>query len=265
MRSDGMRWTVAVLATVLFALWQRWSGPTYPKRGTIEVGGAAVRVTLIRTHGGPGDQPILIVAPDTAITGTITWRRYPTNDPWQTFPFGRNGDTLVSALPYQPPAGKLEYRVTLRRDSDEASFPDRPVVTRFKGDVPVGVLAPHVLMMILTLLLSTRAGIAAWVREPGTRSYAYLAAGALLAGGFVLGPIALWYAFGQWWEGIPLGWDLTDNKTLVAGLAWLWAVISMRGGREARGAVLGAAIVTLVVFAVPHSLFGSQIDLSAHQ
>jgi len=117
-----------------------------------------------------------------------------------------------------------------------------------------------VLMMILTLLLSTRAGIAAWTREDAMRPYAYLAAGALLVGGFILGPVALWYAFDVWWEGVPLGWDLTDNKTLIAGLAWLWAVIRMRGGREARGAILAAAIVTLAVFSIPHSMFGSQVD-----
>jgi hypothetical protein len=256
---------MAAVVMVLFALWQRWSGPTYPRRGTIEVGGAAVRVKLIRTHGGPGDQPILIVAPDTAIGGSITWRRYPTTEPWQTIPFARNGDTLVTALPHQPPAGKLEYRVTLRRAGVESTWPGQPVVTRFKGDVPVAVLAPHVIMMVLTLLFSARAGIAALARESAMRRYALTTAVALLIGGFILGPIALKYAFGQWWEGVPLGWDLTDNKTLIAGLAWAGALLRMRGGREARGAILGAAVVTLAVFAVPHSLFGSQIDWKAQQ
>jgi hypothetical protein len=37
----------------------------------------------------------------------------------------------------------------------------------------------------------------------------------------------------------------------------------MRGGREARAAILTAAIVTLAVFSIPHSMFGSQIDWSA--
>ena len=263
MRSNGMRWTMAAVVMVLFALWQRWSGPTYPRRGAITVGGASIPVKLIRTHGGPGDQPILIVAPDTGIHGALTWRRYPTDDAWETIPFGRAGDTLVSALPHQPPAGKLEYRVTLRRAGAEATWPDQPVVTRFRGDVPAYVLAPHILAMVLTLLFAARAGIAALAREPAMRRYAQMTATALLIGGFVLGPIALWYAFDVWWEGVPLGWDLTDNKTMIAGLAWLWALIRMRGGREARGAILAAAVVTLAVFAVPHSLFGSQVDWSA--
>lgn len=260
-----MRWTMAAVVMVLFALWQRWSGPTYPKRGTVEVGGVTVPVKLTRTHGGPGDQPVRIVAPDAAIRGIMNWRRYPTDEPWWRDRFMRVGDTLVFMLPHQPPAGKLEYRVTLERNDDAVTFPEQPVVTRFKGHVPAVALAPHVIAMILTLLFSARAGLAAWAREPAMRRYAWMASGALLIGGFILGPIALHYAFGQWWEGVPLGWDLTDNKTFIAGLAWLWAVIRMRGGREARGAIMTAAIVTLAVFAVPHSLFGSQIDWSASQ
>lgn len=250
---------------VLFALWQRWSGPTYPRRGTIEVGGAAVRVKLLRSHGGPGDQPVRIVAPDTAIHGGVTWRRYPTDDAWQTVPFARRGDTLVASLPHQPPAGKLAYRVTLARGGAETTWPAKPVVTRFKGHVPAVALAPHVTAMILTLLFAVRAGIAALADEPAMRRYAYMTAGTLLVGGFVLGPIVLHHAFGDWWEGVPFGWDLTDNKTFIAGLSWLWAVIAMRGGRRARGAILAAAVVTLAVFSIPHSLFGSQIDWTAQQ
>lgn len=260
MQRSGTQWTVAVLVMILFALWQRWTGPTYPRRGTIEVGGATVRVKLTRTHGGPGDQPIRVVAADTAIGGQVTWRRFPTDDAWQTIALSRAGDTLVAMLPHQPPAGKLEYQVTLRRAGAEATYPTQPVVTRFKGDVPIWILLPHVLAMVLTLLFSARAGIAAAVKDPGMRRYAYMTAVTLLIGGFVLGPFALRYAFGQWWEGVPLGWDLTDNKTFIAGLAWAFAVVRMRGGREARGAILAAVLVTLAVFAVPHSLFGSQID-----
>lgn len=260
MRGNGLRWTMAVIAMVLFALWQRWSGPTYPRRGTIEVGGVSVKVKLLRSHGGPGDQPVRIVAPDTAITGAIAWRRYPTDDAWQTAPFTRSGDTLTAFLPHQPPAGKLEYRVTLWRGGAETIWPRQPVVTRFKGHVPAIALAPHITAMILTLLFAVRAGIAALADEPAMRRYAYTTSVALLIGGFVLGPIVQRDAFGEWWAGVPYGWDLTDNKTLIAGLAWLWALIRMRGGRRARGAILSAAFVTLAVFAVPHSLFGSQID-----
>jgi len=260
MTRSAKHWTAAVLLMLASAVWQRLSGPTYPVQVRAEVGGSLLFGRLKRTHGGPGDQPVRLVAPDTQVTGMLEWRRHPTSEPWRTTPFERRGDTLVAALPHQPPAGKLAYRLLLRRDAAEATVPERPVITRFKGDVPALVLAPHIAAMILALLFSARAGLGALAREPAARRLALLAAGVLAVGGFVLGPIALRYAFGTWWEGAPLGWDPTDNKTLIAGLAWAVALWRMRGGREARGAIVAAAAVTLVAFALPHSLWGTQID-----
>jgi hypothetical protein len=74
----------------------------------------------------------------------------------------------------------------------------------------------------------------------------------------VLGPIVQKLAFGAYWTGIPWGYDLTDNKMLIAGVAWILAAVQLRGGRQARVAVVVATIVTMVVFAIPHSVWGSE-------
>jgi hypothetical protein len=42
-------------------------------------------------------------------------------------------------------------------------------------------------------------------------------------------------------------------------IAWLAALIAGRKGRPARGWVLAAAIVMLIVFSIPHSLLGSEL------
>ena len=52
--------------------------------------------------------------------------------------------------------------------------------------------------------------------------------------------------------------DLTDNKTLIAGVAWILTAPRLRGGRQAKFAVVVAPIVPMVVFAIPHSMWGSQ-------
>ena len=80
----------------------------------------------------------------------------------------------------------------------------------------------------------------------------------LVFGGFVLGPIVQKLAFGAYWTGIPWGYDLTDNKMLIGGVAWILAAVQLRGGRQARVAVVVATIVTMVVFAIPHSVWGSE-------
>jgi len=175
----------------------------------------------------------------------------------------RTGGTLEAALPHQPPAGKLEYQVRLRRGSEQAAFPPLAAITRFKGDVPAAVLIPHILAMFVGMLLSTRAGLEALTAGGRPATLSRLALLLIAIGGFILGPAVQKYAFDAWWTGVPFGWDLTDNKTLLAGLAWAFAVWRLRGGRSARGAVVVAALVTLVVFAIPHSAWGSQIDWSA--
>lgn len=134
MKKPAVRWALAFAITLASALWQRRSGPTYPVRGRVALGGASIDLTLTRTHGGPGDQLVRIAAPDAAVAGAVAYRRYPSLDAWTLLGMARQGDDLVAALPHQPPAGKLEYQVRLARGADTAVFPPRPAVTRFKGD-----------------------------------------------------------------------------------------------------------------------------------
>jgi hypothetical protein len=260
MPRPSTQWWLAVLVTLASAYWQRVSGPTYPVKGQVDLAGQAIAVRLSRTHGGPGDQPVRVRAADPAIDGEVVWRRYPTADAWQRLPLRRAGDLLEAALPHQPPAGKLEYQVRLRRGEAHAVFPERAAVTRFKGDVAAWTLAPHVVAMFLAMLVSTRAGIGALLGEP-SRSSVFWACGLLAVGGFVLGPAVQKQAFDAWWTGIPWGWDLTDNKTLLAGVGWAIALgcILARSSRR-RAAVIGAALLMLVVFVIPHSVWGSQVE-----
>ncbi len=259
MRSPTVRWIVAVVITLGSLVWQRMSGPTYPARGSVSIGGQRVAMRLERSHTIAADQPISVRVPDPAVTGEVVWRRYPTSDSWQITDLRREGDELRTSLPKQPAAGKLEYQVRLRRGDEQAVFPARPAITRFRGDVPGWVLIPHIAAMFLGLLFAARAGIEA-LAGGSPRNCAWAALGSFVVGGFVLGPAVQKFAFGEWWAGVPYGWDLTDNTTLLAVLAWIVAVWALRGGRRARATVLAVAVITLVVFAIPHSAWGSQID-----
>jgi hypothetical protein len=259
MGKRAVLWIIAVVLTLGSAVYQRLTGPTYPVRGTVVLGGDEIRYRLARSHETTSDQPVEIVAPDPGVTGELSWRRYPTADPYERVPLTRSGDRLSAALPRQPAAGKLEYQVRLMRGEERVLAPPRPAVTRYKDPVSTAVLIAHVLAMFLGMLWATRAGLAAVSKEP-TRGLTFVTLALLLTGGFVLGPLMQHQAFGEWWTGIPFGYDLTDNKTLVAGVAWVTAALRMRGQRETRVAVALAAVVTMVVFAIPHSVWGSQIN-----
>lgn len=262
MQRKAWQWVLAVVITLASAVWQRMSGPTYPARGTVRLGEAEVKLKLLRTHGGVGDMPVRVAAADPAVTGVVAWRRYPTDDPWTTIEMRRQGDVLAADLPHQPPAGKLEYEVRLARGAESATFPARAAVTRFKGEVALWLLIPHVIAMFAAMLVSTAAGLRAVVPGGDPAPLSRLALGILAFGGFVLGPLVQQQAFGALWTGFPFGYDLTDNKTLIAGLVWLAAVLLLGNLRWRRLAVAAAAVATLVVFMIPHSVRGSQIDWS---
>lgn len=259
MKKPAVRFALAFVITLASAVWQRLSGPTYPVRGHVVLGGKEISLKLDRSQAGPGDLPVRVKAPDTAVVGMLAYRRFPTSDPWSFVLMSRQGDDLLGALPRQPPAGKLEFQVRLVRDQETVLFPPRPVVARFKREVPTSLLVPHIAAMFLGMLFSTGAGLAALVRGASLRWLTLLTLLLIVVGGLVLGPLVQKAAFGSYWTGIPFGWDLTDNKTLLVALFWIAAALRQRGGRSARVAVVLAALATLAVFAIPHSTWGSEI------
>jgi hypothetical protein len=247
-RRSWFLWTAASLLTLASAIYQRRTGPTYPLSGKAVVGGAAVAYKLERTHAGSDAHPVRIAAPE-GVTGWLSWRKLGDPGAWERVPFLRQGGELTASLPGQPKAGKLEYRVALQKD-DEIVWLNgsRAVPIRFKGEVPLWVLLPHVAGMFAGMLISTRAGLSGLLGVE-TRTLVLLAVAILTVGGMMLGPLLQWYAFDEPWTGWPVSTDLTDNKTAVAWL--IWVIAAWRGGSRWAAA---AGIVTMAVFMIPHSV-----------
>lgn len=257
-------WLAAIAITAGSAAWQRRSGPTYPVRGTATLGGESIAYRLLRSQNTSEDLPVRIRA-SAAVTGEVLWRRYPSDEVLLRQELVRHGEELTLDLPAQPAAGKIEYFVHLTNGRESLELPPQTAaprqgaVARFKGAVPVYVLAPHIAAMFFGMLFSNAAALSALARRPQARPQAKVAFALLAVGGLLLGPAVQKFAFGAWWTGWPFGHDLTDNKTAVAVLAWGIALVAARGGRPARLAMVLAALVTLAVFIVPHSLFGSEL------
>jgi hypothetical protein len=250
-------WILAVVLTLGAAYYQRKTGPTHPRDVEVTLNGITYDFSLLRSHGGDDDMPVEVVISDASVTGAVIWKRFPTAEPWDTAVMQRSGDTLRAFLPHQPPAGKLAYRIVLQTADEEVMVPaDEPVVTRFKGAVPAGILIPHILFMFTAMLLSTLAGLMALWKIPVYRKYSYITLVLLLIGGGILGPLVQLHAFGALWTGIPFGWDLTDNKTLIAIVFWVYAVLAIRR-KERHWPVVLAALVLILVYSIPHSMFGS--------
>ncbi len=257
MRRSIILWTVAILVTLASAVWQRLTGPTYPLGVDASVSGHAITGELPRA--AIIDEPVLLeVTAGGDLSGEVRWRRWPSDDPWRTVPLVREGQRLVGELPGLPQkAAKIEYVVEVRDGrGSRARFPTR---LRFKGGVPAPVLAVHVLAMFFGMLFSFRAGLEALARGPGLWRQTVVTLLCLGLGGLMLGPIVQRHAFDAYWTGWPVGEDLTDNKLALAVL--LWAIAAWRQWRGGgRWWTVAAALVTFVIFVVPHSLHGSTHD-----
>lgn len=254
-------WVLAFLITASSAIYQRMTGPTYPYRGEVTVGESTVSFKLLRSETVETDAVVRLAVPNEDVSGYVRYRRYKSYDEWADIPLEREDDQLVASLPHQPAAGKIMYFVYLNWGEEEVSLTgDEPIVLRYKGAVPMTVLIPHVLLMFLAMLYSNRAALESLDAQGNYRRYMIWTIGFFFVGGFILGPLVQKFAFDALWTGIPFGYDLTDNKTLIAMLGWVWAWYRNRNGRDGRIWIIVAAVLMLAVYLIPHSVLGSEID-----
>lgn len=272
-------WILAIVITLGAAIYQRKTGPTYERVEKVALMDSTYEIELKRSSG-PRDLRIKLPFEEGQVKALVHYKRLGTDDPWTAIPFEmkdiryhswfmtkvlkyEDERAMVAYLPMQPPAGKLEYFLEIEADGETVFVAkDDLVVARFKDNVPAGVLIPHVILMFLSMLFATIAGMYAIFKIERYKRMTNWTFWILLLGGFLFGPWVQWHAFGDWWTGIPFGWDLTDNKTLFAFVFWIAAFFGNRK-KSRPGLVILAAIMTLVIFSIPHSLFGSELNYAS--
>jgi hypothetical protein len=261
MKKSVLLWLIAFVLTVITAVYQRMTGPTYPISGEATISGNLIEYKLDRTHGGEGDHQIEISIEDETICGELIWKRYKTNDEWTSFEMMRKDKKLIAFLPHQLPAGKLAYHVILQKGNEAVSLPEKAeVIIRFKGDVPIFFLIPHIIFIFGAMLLSTRTGLEYFNEGKKFKLLTILTFVFVIIGGFIFGPIVQKYAFGEFWTGFPFGHDLTDNKILIGFIGWLLALIALYKFTNPKRWIVFASILMFIIFSIPHSLLGSELD-----
>jgi hypothetical protein len=261
MKQGTIFWVIAFLLTCALGVFQRVTGPTYPHSGQSAIDGVSFSYTLPRSHAGESNCPIEFAVPSENIQGVLEWKRHNTDDNWTQSAMVFRDGKLCGELPLQPIAGKLDYRVVLSGPSGKTFLPkERPLVMRFRGEVPPWLMIPHILAMFIAMLLSTRAGLEYFSKEPKLKSLVPWTVAFLFLGGLVLGPLVQKYAFTTWWSGWPVAKDLTDNKTMIALIGWLFAWFALWKGTNPKKWALAAALLLILVFLIPHSVLGSEFD-----
>ncbi|MBN2747131.1 MAG: hypothetical protein JXR34_10435 [Bacteroidales bacterium] len=267
-------WFLTIIIALSTMVYQRLTGPTYPKKVELSLNDTVYQLNLLRSNEIGTPCEIRLPIADKNITGNLIYKRYNTNDSLTTLKMNRKMvnekaffgegpeiEVLYATLPEQPAAGKIEYFIELS-DGEEIIelLKDNPVVLRFKGYVPRYILTPHIIFMILSLIFGVRAGIEAIFSRKRTLRYVTITLISLGIGGLFLGPVVQFNAFGEYWTGWPFGSDWTDNKTLFAFIFWIVAFFQLRKNPKNRLWPLIALTVLFSVYLIPHSMGGSELN-----
>jgi hypothetical protein len=182
-----------------------------------------------------------------------------------------------AALPEFGKGTKIYYAIELldggeavaRVPAENESF----LFIKYKGKVSSVVLILHIIFMfasfyfMMQCLWSAVGILGGRARKGEAVSNARWILLSSFIGGWPLGFILNYQAFGVIWEGYPFGYDITDNKTQIMFVFWLVSLLLVRGSFMGKGeemdtlgergfaaAVIVSFIVSILLFIVPHSL-----------
>lgn len=252
-------WLIAIVITLVLSVYQRMTGPTHPKKVTVELNGSSYKVKLPRS-GVQHDEVVALKGVPSETKAQMHYRCYPTTDEYTTVDFEQKDNELQAVLPVQPVAGKLQYYITV---DGKDYLADEPIVIRFRNDVPAGILVPHILFMFAAMLFAVFTFLLVITRKEYSK-WLKITVGTLFVGGFIFGPLVQHIAFGPWWTGFPFGTDLTDNKTLLSFLFFIVALATLKW-KYNRWVVGLAVLFMIVIFSIPHSSYGSEYDYTTQQ
>jgi len=273
--SSALMWLLAAVITLVCFTYQDKTGPTYPLEGELETAHGVVEFKVLRSEIIGTDLKIMLLDPvPEGVSGYVEYRRYRSDDPWSklemedgSFSFSRRGrEEYVEGMGVELPslaerAGKYEFFVFIDDGEGEpvSLTNDKAIYARYKDSVPTLVLLVHIALVFLSIALAIRTVFETLI-DGNFKPYIWATIISLILGAFILGPLVQKYAFGVWWAGIPFGYDWTDNKVLLELVFWLIAAFQNRGSRVNRSIVYVAGLVTLLVYFIPHSLFGSEYN-----
>ncbi len=273
--SNVLMWLLAAILTLACFAYQDKTGPTYPLEGELQTAKGVVKYKVLRSETIGTDLKIMLLDPvPEGVSGYVKYRRFKSDDTWSTkeiekgsFSFSRRGrEEFVEGMGVELPslserAGKYEFFVFIDDGEGEpvSITKDKAIYARYKGSVPMLVLLVHILLIFLSMAIAIRT-IFETLINGNFKPYIWATIISLIFAAFILGPLVQWYAFGVWWSGIPFGYDWTDNKVVLEMVFWLIAAYQNRASKVNRTSVYIAGLVTLIVYFIPHSLFGSEYN-----
>ena len=284
-----MRYIGAIVITLVLLSLARSLSVTHPKDIHFSADGLTIKHTTVKKiiEGEATHIPITIQNPQaTPLLVTLNWTASAENvgdiskyDSMAMVPLSEtSANTFCASLPKMSRGSTVHYFIKVEDTSGKqlALIPpanERPIKLKYMDKVPPYIVIPHVFLMFIAVYFATLAffdsikaiGTGDRLKQMG-RNFKW-ATVAVFLGGYPFGWAMNWFAFGSIWEGIPFGWDFTDNKTQIVLLYLIFLNVSMLGtlyenrfgksnySDKALGwfGLIGYLMV-LAIYLIPHSI-----------
>ncbi len=146
-------------------------------------------------------------------------------------------------IPGQKPGTKISYYISVTdKNTHLSQLPKYAPYNDFnfrvipaRGQASASILWAHVIFIMGAIIFVAAAGYygVRYLRKGyginKVIQMSGIATGMIFVGGFPLGFLLAYQVYGTPWTGIPFGWDITDNKTLVIFLFWGISLFLVRG------------------------------------
>ncbi len=263
-------WFLAIVITGYLAVLQLIMGSTSPILTEINTGKQKINIELIRSYSGESDCPIILPIQDIAVKGYLIYNfksdslKYQRDSVKQErdsvklerINLKREGDKLIGFIPGQIPSTEMEYRVFLEREKTEIVVNNsKPVLLKFKGQVPFYLIFLNGFLVVLVLLLSNLTGIFAVFGIKSYKWMIFLTVIAFLFLGFFISPLVQKYSLNIW-SSLPKTWNL-NSKIFSGSLVWLIALLfSLK--KSYRIWPIFATLISIAIFLIPHQTAGEE-------
>ena len=100
LKRSSVLWIISVILTLIFVVYQKKTGPTYPVKGQLIIQDSLVSYKFYRSYNVGEEVPIKITTKNENITAYFIHKRLKSHDDWsEKIYLNRENDYLIGYLP----------------------------------------------------------------------------------------------------------------------------------------------------------------------
>jgi len=252
MKRNILFYTSAAVITYLLSVLASALTAQFPITGTVGIEGEKVSYLFPREIHSKNGYTLVIRSDADSLTGSIDLLM--NNDPTtaQRIEMKNEGNNLIGYLPHSAAGSKLYYTVTLEKNGLNYQIPpSETIITQYWSKVPTTLWVLYYFTLLGGLFFAIRAGLEYFATERVRLILYTLIASTLFSlHAILVNPVFKTYELNAFRTTVPSPDKLFAGADFVLPALWIFVLAIVRKVPNPRITLLGAAIVTVVMFLV---------------